>query len=103
MYLNYEILLNGYQTIYLGESIPIDSLLDLKSAFEKITFVSYFTVEPNQEIIEDYIDEMHEKLIKDSDNEILILGRMTAEIKDKNKYKNIHIFNSIEDLTSSCL
>jgi MerR family transcriptional regulator, light-induced transcriptional regulator len=103
MYLNYEILLNGYQTIYLGESIPIDSLLDLKSAFEKITFVSYFTVEPNQEIIEDYIDEMHEKLIKDSDNEILILGRMTAEIKDKNKYKNIHVFNSIEDLTSSCL
>ena len=103
MYLNYEILLNGYQTIYLGESIPIDSLLDLKSAFEKITFVSYFTVEPNQEIIEDYIDEMHEKLIKNSDNEMLLLGRMTAEIKDKNKYNNIHIYNSIEDLTSSYL
>jgi DNA-binding transcriptional MerR regulator len=103
MYLNYEILLNGYQTIYLGESIPIDSLLDLKSAFEKITFVSYFTVEPNQEILEDYIDEMHEKLIKNSDNEMLLLGRMTAEIKDKNKYKNIHIYNSIEDLTSSYL
>ena len=103
MYLNYEILLNGYQTIYLGESIPIDSLLDLKSAFEKITFVSYFTVEPNQEILEDYIDEMHEKLIKDSDNEILLLGRMTAEISNKNKYKNIHIYNSIEDLTSSYL
>jgi DNA-binding transcriptional MerR regulator len=103
MYLNYEILLNGYQTIYLGESIPIDSLLDLKSAFEKITFVSYFTVEPNQDIIEDYIDEMHEKLIKNSDNEMLLLGRMTAEIKDKNKYNNIHIYNSIEDLTSSYL
>lgn len=103
MYLNYEILLNGYQTIYLGESIPIDSLLDLKSAFEKITFVSYFTVEPNQEILEDYVDEMHEKLIKDSDNEMLLLGRMTAEISNKNKYKNIHIFNSIEDLTSSYL
>lgn len=103
MYLNYEILLNGYQTIYLGESIPIDSLLDLKSAFEKITFVSYFTVEPNQDIIEDYIDEMHEKLIKNSDNEMLLLGRMTADIKDKNKYENIHIYNSIEDLTSSYL
>ena len=103
MYLNYEILLNGYQTIYLGESIPIDSLLDLKSAFQKITFVSYFTVEPNQEIIEDYIDEMHEKLIKNSDNEMLLLGRMTAEINDKNKYDNIHIYKSIEDLTSSYL
>jgi DNA-binding transcriptional MerR regulator len=103
MYLNYEILLNGYQTIYLGESIPIESLLDLKNAFEKITFVSYFTVEPNQELIVDYIDELHDKLIKDTDNEVLILGRMTAHIADKNKYENIHIYNSIEELTSSYL
>jgi DNA-binding transcriptional MerR regulator len=103
MYLNYEILLNGYQTIYLGESIPIESLLDLKNAFEKITFVSYFTVEPNQEIIADYIDEIHDKLIKNTDNEMLILGRMTEHISDKNKYNNIHICNSIEELTSTYL
>jgi hypothetical protein len=103
MYLNYEILLNGYQTIYLGESIPIESLLDLKNAFEKITFVSYFTVEPNQEIIADYIDELHEKLIKDSDNEMLILGRMISHISEKNKYEKIHVYNSIEELTSSYL
>ena len=100
MYLNYEILLNGYQTIYLGESIPIESLLDLKSAFEKITFVSYFTVEPNQEIIVDYIDELYNKLLKNTDNEMLILGRMTSHISEKNKYQNIHIYNSIEELTS---
>ena len=103
MYLNYEILLNGYQTIYLGESIPIESLLDLKSAFEKITFVSYFTVEPNQEIIVDYIDELYNKLLKNTDNEMLILGRMTSHISEKNKYQNIHIYNSIEELTSSYL
>jgi DNA-binding transcriptional MerR regulator len=103
MYLNYEILLNGYQTIYLGESIPIESLLDLKNAFEKITFVSYFTVEPNQEIIADYIDEIHDKLINNTDNEMLILGRMTEHISDKNKYNNIHIYNSIEELTSTYL
>ncbi len=103
MYLNYEILLNGYQTIYLGESIPIESLLDLKNAFEKITFVSYFTVEPNQEIIADYIDELHDKLIKDTDNEMLILGRMTSHISEKNKYEKIHVYNSIEELTESYL
>ncbi len=103
MYLNYEILLSGYQTIYLGESIPIESLLDLKNAFEKITFVSYFTVEPNQELITDYMDELHDKLIKGTDNEVLVLGRMTAHITDKNKYENIHIYNSIEELTSTYL
>jgi hypothetical protein len=26
MYLNYEILLHGYKTIYLGESMPIENL-----------------------------------------------------------------------------
>ncbi len=103
MYLNYEILLSGYQTIYLGESIPIESLLDLKNAFEKITFVSYFTVEPNQELILDYMDELHDKLIKGTNNEVLVLGRMTAHITDKNKYENIHIYNSIEELTSTYL
>ncbi len=103
MYLNYEILLSGYQTIYLGESIPIESLLDLKNAFEKITFVSYFTVEPNQELIVDYMDELHDKLIKGTNNEVLVLGRMTAHITDKNKYENIHIYNSIEELTSTYL
>ncbi len=103
MYLNYEFLLNGYQTIYLGESIPIESLLDLKNAFEKITFVSYFTVEPNQELIVDYMDELHDKLIKGTNNEVLVLGRMTAHITDKNKYENIHIYNSIEELTSTYL
>ena len=37
MYLNYEILNNGYQTIYLGENIPIESLINLKTYFDKIS------------------------------------------------------------------
>ena len=37
MYVNYEILSSGYKTIYLGESVPIDSLKDLKKYFNNIT------------------------------------------------------------------
>lgn len=101
MYLNYEILLKGYQTIYLGESIPTESLLDLKKSFEKITFVSYITVEPNQEEIDSYISDMNLKLIENSDHELILLGRMTQYISSKNITKNIRIFNSIEELSNT--
>jgi DNA-binding transcriptional MerR regulator len=101
MYLNYEILLKGYQTIYLGESIPTESLLDLKKSFEKITFVSYITVEPNQEEIDSYISDMNLKLIENSDHELILLGRMTQFISSKNITKNIRIFNSIEELSNT--
>ena len=99
MYLNYEILLNGYQSIYLGESIPIDSLVDLKNYFENITFVSYFTVEPKQEEINDYIKDFYMKILKDTTHEALLIGRMTEHINTKELQPNIRIFNSIEELT----
>ncbi len=101
MYLNYEILLNGYQTIFLGESIPVSSLMDLKNSFEKITFLSYLTVEPNQDEVNNYIAELETNLLANTNHELLLLGRMTEFIADKTKFENIHIFNSIEELTAS--
>ena len=101
MYLNYEILLNGYQTIFLGESIPVSSLMDLKNSFEKITFLSYLTVEPNQDEVNNYIAELETNLLANTNHELLLLGRMTEYITDKTKFENIHIFNSIEELTAS--
>lgn len=99
MYLNYEILLNGYQSIYLGESIPLESLIDLKNYFEKITFVSYFTVEPKQEEINDYIKEFHDKILNKTNHEALLIGRMTEFIDPEPLPENIKIFNNIEELT----
>ena len=101
MYLNYEILLNGYQSIYLGESIPIESLIDLKNYFEKITFVSYFTVEPKQEEINDYIKEFTSKILKDTPHEALLIGRMTEFIDSKDLSSNVKVFHNIEELTNS--
>ena len=101
MYLNYEILLKGYQTIYLGESIPTESLLDLKNYYEKLTFVSYLTVEPNQDEIDNYISDIQTKLLDNTNHELLLLGRLTQFITSKTLSKNIHIFNSIEELSNT--
>jgi methanogenic corrinoid protein MtbC1 len=97
MYLNYEILLNGYKVIYLGESMPIDNLKDLKKHFSPIVFVSYLTVQPDRNNIETYVSQMTEELI-DEETELWFLGRM-VEFIDKDKLNNkITIFNSIPEL-----
>ena len=101
MYLNYEILLKGYQTIYLGESIPTESLLDLKNSFEKITFVSYLTVEPNQEEIDNYIVDIQEQLLKNTKHELLLLGRMTQFMSSKTPLNNVYRYSSIEELSNT--
>lgn len=100
MYLNYEILLNGYQSIYLGESIPIESLIDLKNYFEKITFVSYLTVEPKQDEINEYIKVFHSKIIENTNHDAYLIGRMTEFIDVKQLPSTIKTFKSIEELAA---
>ena len=43
MYLNYLIVSKGFHSIFLGQSVPIDGLVDLLEYYDKITFISFFT------------------------------------------------------------
>lgn len=97
MYLNYEILLNGYKTIYLGESMPIENLKDLKKHFDSIVFVSYLTVQPEKDIIDSYIQKMSDELLDDT-TELWYIGRMVEFIKKEEVSERITIFNSITEL-----
>ncbi len=97
MYLNYEILLNGYKTIYLGESVPIDSLKDMKKYFDNIVYVSYLTVEPTKDAINSYIEEITTKII-DENSSVCLLGRMVEFIDTNNISDKISVYNSISDL-----
>lgn len=100
MYLNYEILLNGYKTIYLGESVPMENLIDVKKYFDTITFICYSTVEPKKSEINPYINEIINKVL-DQNTSLWILGRMTEHINLKSTHSNIQIFNSIDSLAQN--
>jgi DNA-binding transcriptional MerR regulator len=97
MYLNYEILYRGYKTIYLGESMPIDNLKDLKKHFNSLVFVSYLTVQPELSAINDYVVEMTNQLVDDS-TELWYTGRLTQFIDKKYLSDRILVFNSIAEL-----
>ena len=99
MYLNYEILLNGYKTIYLGESVPIDSLKDMKKYFDNIVYISYLTVQPTRDAIDDYLKEISTEIL-DANSQIWFLGRMTEFIDTKSLPETISVFNSISSLVS---
>jgi hypothetical protein len=100
MYLNYEIILNGYKTIYLGESVPISSLKDIKRYFDSVVYVCYMTVEPLKENVNNYLKELQQEIIEGENSEMWAIGRITEFIKQE-KHPNVKVFNSINELANN--
>ncbi|MFB9108242.1 MerR family transcriptional regulator [Flavobacterium gyeonganense] len=96
LYLQYEILLQGYKSIYLGESMPIENLEDLTRHFNTITFVTFMTVQPDRGIVNQYVKTMEQKLLLKS-NEIWLIGKMTENIERKNLSDRTFVFDTMEE------
>ncbi|WP_366183930.1 MerR family transcriptional regulator [Flavobacterium ovatum] len=97
LYLNYEIANLGYQVIYLGESMPIENLKDLKNHFNDIIYICYFTVQPVMDDLDGYVNEMTTQLLEDN-SEIWLLGRMTQNLKRGSLSNKITVFDSMLEL-----
>jgi DNA-binding transcriptional MerR regulator len=97
MYLNYELSLRGKKTIYLGQSIPLDSLNSLLVMFSKINFISSFTVAPLDSVMKEYLHEIDVKL-KNTKHEFWAFGNRTQNF-NSNVYKSRFLFyKSLIDL-----
>lgn len=103
MYLNYEFTLRGMHTVYLGQNISKDNVADLKHFFQKIHFISYFTVEPTNDELTNYVKDVHRDLIDGTNNKFWFLGRKALYFKENEIMlpKNIKAFSSIEELLNA--
>jgi DNA-binding transcriptional MerR regulator len=99
MYLHYEILLSGYRSIYLGESMPIKNLKDLKKHFSSIVYVSCLTVKPDRDEVNEYVQEMVDELL-DYTTALWLTGRLVTHIKSESLLSKISVFSSLAELTS---
>ena len=97
LYLQYEVLNNGFQCVFLGQSVPIESLSNLADIGEPITFISYFTIEPAQDKIDSYLNTFSSKIIENIESELWILGYQVQYISNKIPQK-IRKFTSIDDV-----
>jgi len=98
LYLNYEIVQRGYKSIYLGQTVPLDTLKDVMQYFDKLHFISYFTVAPSQDKLEKYIADFSD-LVKDyANSKLWILGYQTRHLNTSKLPDYISTFNSIEQV-----
>jgi len=101
LFVNYELVLRGYKTIFLGQTIPLESLVDLKKYYEELLFLSYFTVTPTKENLDKYLQDFQDYLASDSPTNLWILGRQTEHLANKELPDTIRVFSSIEHMLNA--
>lgn len=97
MYLNYELVLRGNHTIYLGQSLPLNNLNYFLESDREICFIASLTIQPYDDKVEDYFNEIDE-VMKNTDNQFLAVGRKVAKIREMKLNTNIKLFDSVSDL-----
>ena len=74
LYLHFELLLYGHRSIYLGQSVPTENLLDVKKLYSNVCYVTYLTVEPSEESVEDYLTEVKTNVLNGSGDTMWVFG-----------------------------
>lgn len=101
LFVNYELLLRGYKTIYLGQTMPLESLVDLQKYYPKLYFLSYFTVIPTKDRLEYYIKDFTDILSPDGAAKLWILGRQTEFLMKDKLPAHVKSFESVEHLSAA--
>lgn len=101
LYLHFELLLHGYQSIYLGQSVPVSNLNDVQKVYNSICFVSYLTVEPSKITVSEYMENVANTVLNGTEDELWLLGRKTLEASDEANLKGVKTFKSIDLLLNN--
>ena len=98
MLINHQLVNKGYHTIFLGQSVPIESLVEIQNYYDDITYISYFTVKPKKEKLGKYIEKFDSLLLNKPSTNFWVLGQMLNHIDTDQLPKGIKAFKSIENL-----
>lgn len=97
LYVNYELLNQSYKTIFLGNNIPTDNLKHLINHHDNIVFVSYLTVQPDKDSLEDFISELKTVVLKQENNEVWLFGSQIIDEPDERFPESFKVFRSLTD------
>lgn len=97
LYANYELLSAGFTTIFLGGNIPLESLIHVLKTKTKVIFVTYFTVRPENDNFEKYLEDFQNEVLTKGPSELWVLGRKVG--KNTKNTTNVKFFKEIKQFT----
>jgi len=97
LYLNYELSLRGNQTIYLGQSLPLDNLNYFFDGSQEICFITSMTVQPYDDQVVDYFYQIDD-ILKDSKHSMIALGRKAMDVQNLEFQSNITLYPTVTEL-----
>ncbi|RDK84845.1 B12 binding protein [Marinirhabdus gelatinilytica] len=101
VYANYLCVSHGVNTIYLGGNISFNSLKEVIKHHEDIQFLSYLTVEPSHQTIQDFCELYNATIGPNNKNELWLMGGKAKEAVNENLPENIKLFTNIPQLTTA--
>lgn len=81
----------GYKSIFLGQSVPFDDLLEVVKKFPRVRFVSYSTTTPSTKQAAQYLERINREF-QHSKAEFFLAGRVLEGVDSPNP-EIIHVFN----------
>lgn len=101
LYIQYELLLKGYHTIYLGHSIPLEDLKILQTLYHPIVFITQFTVAPSVESMEGYMHTLQNMLLNRPEDQCWINGRKSDIILPFIQNQQVKVFPKVKELLNN--
>ncbi len=96
MYLNYELTLRGYNTIYLGQSLPLGNLDYFFKSDTKISFITSMTVQPYDDKVQEYFSEI-ERVLKNTEHELIAIGNKAMAVDNVDFKAKISVHPSLKE------
>lgn len=101
MLINYELLYKGYHTVYLGETVPVEDLVNIKQIFEHVTFVTYMTIEHEAGETNRYMQQLKSTVLTDTDTEFVLSGRCSDFLSDTLMTEQIKTYRAVREFTDT--
>ncbi len=97
LYLNYELVLRGNQTIYLGQSLPLDNLNYFFDGNQEICFITSMTVQPYDDKVVEYFYQIDD-ILNGSKHSLIALGKKAMDVQNMEFNSDISIYPYVSDL-----
>ena len=98
LYINYEIVLRGYKSIYLGQTVPLDNLADIMKYFDNLHFISYLSARPSKDKVDGYIADFASIAKAYPNPNLWLLGRQIQYIEEAKLPEFIKTFTSMDQV-----